>query len=265
MVHAQDEHRIEANRARLAGGRTAADHSRIQDLECELAAVRRYLDLADRHGVRITICHVSSADALELIAEHAHKRGERRVLAEAAPHYWALDRSWLEREDGTLYQMNPALREPEQRARMERALVDADLVDYVATDHAPHTLEEKRRTYGQAPSGVPGVESSLALLWTYGRPHGMTLSRFSALVTHRPSAVYGLGLGDLQPCDPAKVILFDPTRQWTISSDTVRSKCGWTPYDGCVVTGRVEATVLGGNVVYRAPDTAVRTIAPCRS
>ena len=262
MVHAQDEPRIEANRARLGGGQVAADHSRIQDLECELAAVRRYLELSDRHGARITICHVSSADALELIAEHAHRRGERRVFAEVAPHYWALDRSWLERDDGTLFQMNPALREPEQRTRMERSLVDPDLVDYMATDHAPHTLDEKRRPYGQAPSGIPGVETSLALLWTFGRSHGMTLTRFSELITTRACAIYDLADRQLAPGDRADLILFDPERQWTIRSDQVRSRCAWTPYEGWTVTGRVETTILGGSPVYVASGSAVAAPSP---
>ncbi len=262
MVHAQDEHRIEANRARLGGGTVAADHSRIQDLECELAAVRRYLALADRHGARITICHVSSADTLDLLAEHAERRGERRVFAEAAPHYWALDRTWLDRSDGTLYQMNPALREPEQRARIERSLLDPSLVDYVATDHAPHTLVDKRQPYGIAPSGVPGVETSLALLWTFGRRHGMTLERFSELITSRASTIYDLGDSQLAPGSRADLILFDPDREWVIRSSEVRSRCGWTPYEGWTVTGRVEATILGGTPVYVASGSAVAAPSP---
>ncbi len=256
MVHAQDESMIESERARLGKAAQVRDHAVIQTLECELVAVRRYLRLARETGARVTICHISAADTVEEIAEHNARYG-KQVYTETAPHYWRLDLDALAQERGTLFQMNPSLREPEQKVRLARMLLDPDLIDYVATDHAPHTLEEKLRPYGEAPSGIPGVQTSLPLLWDTGLQLGMTPARFAQLTSSRVAEIYRIPhVGSIAVGEPADLIFFDTSSKQVIRSSEMKSKCAWTPYDGVEVTGRVVRTLLRGHTVFEARATS---------
>ncbi|MFH1378248.1 MAG: dihydroorotase family protein [Planctomycetota bacterium] len=257
MVHAQDDAMMKRNAAALYADsshkKSASDHCRIQTADVELSAVERYCRLVDETRARLVVCHISTADAADRIARFNQGRSESdgHIYAETAPHYWTLDSTYLDRPDGTLYQMNPSLREPAQRERLERMLADPSRIDYVATDHAPHTLSEKQQPYGQAPSGVPGVQTMLPLLWDSGQRVGLTAERFVALTSSRASAIFGLGDRSIKVGNRADLVLFDPDAHWVIRNEDQLSKCGWTPYSGRQVRGRVVMTILNGCFVFR--------------
>ncbi len=156
-AHCEDETTVRANAARLAATHDVADHSRIRDHEAAIIATRRAIDLAFRHRHRFHVLHVSTAAETQLVADHRNL-----ITGEACPHHLLFNIDDYARL-GTLVQMNPSLKTRDDSAELWRALADGRL-QVVATDHAPHTLEEKRQPYPASPSGVPAVENSLALM-----------------------------------------------------------------------------------------------------
>ncbi len=154
-AHCEDEKTVRANAARLAGTHDVADHSRIRDHEAAIIATRRAIDLAFRHRHRFHVLHVSTAAETELLRDHRNL-----ITGEACLHHLLLNVDDYARL-GTLVQMNPSLKTREDNAGLWQALADGRL-QVVATDHAPHTLEEKQRPYPASPSGLPAVENSLA-------------------------------------------------------------------------------------------------------
>ncbi|MEO1279931.1 MAG: amidohydrolase family protein, partial [Planctomycetota bacterium] len=158
-AHCEDEPTVQANAARLDGGRTVHDHSRIRDHEAAIRCTTRACDLATRHNHRFHVLHVSTAQELDIIKAHAGV-----VTGEACPHHL-----WFSVDDydrlGTRIQMNPAVKNREDVAALWQGLREGTLCA-VVTDHAPHTLEEKAQPYPKSPSGLPAIENSLALMLT---------------------------------------------------------------------------------------------------
>jgi dihydroorotase len=220
-------------------------HSLRRPPEAEAMAIRRAIDLARTHGTRLHVAHLSTAAGVEMVRD-AKKAGVT-VTCEVAPHHLFLttdDYASL----GTLGKMNPPLRSREHRDALWAGVMDGT-VDCVATDHAPHTLEEKRSGDPlKAPSGVPGVETMLPLLLTVaagGWPHpsgqrSAVSGRFGyddivRLCFENPNRIFKLGK------DGSDTIVVDPEAEWTIRGADLHAKCGWTPFEGWKVTGKVIA------------------------
>ncbi len=156
-AHCEDETTVRANTARFAGTHEVADHSRIRDEQAAVIATRRAIDLAVRHEHRFHVLHVSTgAEARLLVENHG------LITAEACPHHLLFNVDDYPRL-GTLIQMNPSLKTVDDNRALWQALLDGR-IQVIATDHAPHTLEEKQRPYPESPSGLPAVENSLALM-----------------------------------------------------------------------------------------------------
>ena len=185
-AHCEDESTVRANAARLAGTHDVADHSRIRDHQAALIATRRAIDLAYRHHHRFHVLHVSTAAETELLADHRNL-----ITGEACPHHLLLNIDDYARL-GTLAQMNPSLKTADDNRQLWQALADGRL-QVIATDHAPHTLEEKRRPYPDSPSGIPAVENSLALMLNEVHHGRCTLAASGALDVRRPGPRVGHG------------------------------------------------------------------------
>jgi dihydroorotase len=212
---------------------------------CAALDTARALTLAEHLGRRLHICHLSTAHELELV--RAAKARGVRVTCEVTPHHLFLTNE-IEWRMGPLVKMNPPLRSPNDRAALWKHLA---WVDAVATDHAPHTLEEKQVGLAGAPAGVPGLETMLPLLLTAASEGQLLLSDIVRLTSKGPARIFGLARkGNIAPGYDADLVLVDPEKRWTIQSDRLLTKCGWTPFDGWRVKGRVERVYLRGSLVY---------------
>jgi dihydroorotase len=243
-AHCEDEATVRDNAARLDGGRNYTDHSRIRDHRAAVIATRRAVDLAHSYAHRFHVLHVSTADELPIVADH---RG--LITAEVCPHHLLFNTDDYQRL-GSLVQMNPSLKTAEDNAALWRGLADGR-IQVIATDHAPHTLEEKQRPYPHSPSGVPAVENALALMLNAVNEGRCTLRQVVHWMCAAPARVWDIvGKGRIAPGYDADLVLVDMQRRHTIRNAEQLSKCGWSPWDGVTLTGLPVRTWVMGRTVY---------------
>ena len=214
----------------------------------EEALVARDCALALRAGARVNIQHLSSRVSVDII--RAMKGLGASVFAEVTPQHFSLtERAAVER--GTLAKVNPPLREEADRYALIRGLKDGT-IDFIATDHAPHSPEEKARELAQAPSGMIGLETALALgVTNLVRKGHLTMLQLLEKMTVNPARFYKLGCGTLKVGGPADMVIFDERERWTVEAEDFRSKSRNSPFLGMELYGRVHYTICGGRVVFR--------------
>lgn len=243
-AHCEDETTVRANAARLGGGQSYADHSRIRDHAAAVIATRRAVDLARRHRHRFHVLHVSTAEELPIISEHAGL-----VTAEVCPHHLLFNVNDYERL-GSLVQMNPSIKTAADNEALWQGLVSGQL-HVIATDHAPHTLEEKQQPYPRSPSGVPAVENSLALLLNAVHEGRCTLEQVVHWMCEAPARVWDIvNKGRIAPGYDADLVLVDLHRRHTIRNEDQLTKCGWSPWNGATLTGLPVRTWVMGRTVF---------------
>lgn len=243
-AHCEDETTVRANRDAINGGSTFADHSRIRDERAAVIAVKRALDLAFRHNHRFHVLHVSTAAETELLRDH---RG--LITGEACPHHLLFNVDDYARL-GSLVQMNPSIKTAADNAALWNALRQG-LLQVVATDHAPHTLEEKRQPYPKSPSGLPAVENSLALMLDSIHQGRCTLEQVVHWMCDAPARVWDMvGKGRIAPGYDADLVLVDLNLEQTIRNDEQETKCRWSPWDGVTLKGWPVRTWVLGRTVY---------------
>lgn len=259
-AHCEDETTVRTNATALGGGRTVADHSRIRDHRAAEIATRRAIDLAVRHRHRFHVLHVSTAQEAELLAE-AHGL----ITAEVCPHHLFFNVDDYPRL-GTRVQMNPSIKTTADNTALWQALLDGR-IQLIATDHAPHTLEEKAQPYPRSPSGLPAVENSLALMLDQVVHERCTLEQVVRWMCEAPARVWDLvGKGRIEEGGDADLVLVDLAKTATIHDGEQVSKCRWSPWEGVSLTGwpvrtwvlgrtvfcdgKLDATVRGSEVVF---------------
>lgn len=212
--------------------------------EAEISLVERDLKLALETNACVNIQHISTREAVELVRQA--KRTGSNIHAEATPHHFTLTQEAV-LEYGTLAKMNPPLREEEDRQAIIRGLVDGT-IDIIATDHAPHTAEEKAKPITEAPSGIIGLETALALGITHLVEEGyLTMKQLLALMSLNPAGMYHLEAGYLAENGPADVILIDTAAE-VIPGDYA-SKSANTPFTGWKLRGKVHTAICAGKIV----------------
>jgi dihydroorotase len=217
----------------------------------EVSIVERDVQLAQQFpGARLHVAHLSTADALKAVRRG--KRSKAHVTCEVTPHHFTLTDESIG-EYNTNFKMNPPLRSASDREALLVALADGT-VDAVATDHAPHALHEKQVEFERAPFGITGLETALGLAITrLHRDKRIPLSRIVELFTSGPARVFGLrGRGSLARGSFADVTIFDPKKRWRFDATKSRSKSHNTPFNGWQLIGKVVATIVSGEIVYRA-------------
>ncbi|MGN1204827.1 MAG: dihydroorotase [Lachnospiraceae bacterium] len=213
--------------------------------EAEIDLVRRDLQIALRTGAEIDIQHISTKEAVELVRE-AKKKGSN-IHAEATPHHFTLTEDAVITY-GSLAKMNPPLREESDRRAIIEGLKDGT-IDMIATDHAPHSSEEKEKLLTEAPSGIIGLETALPLSITELVETGeMTLMSVLERLTTGPASLYHLQAGYVKEGGPADLVLFDPQKEYTIEEFVSKSKN--SPFLGRKVRGEVYFTICAGKIVY---------------
>lgn len=215
------------------------------DRQAEIVMVRRDLELALKTGTSIVIQHISAAESVELVRQAKKKGGN--IHAEATPHHFSMTQEDAIRF-GTLAKMNPPLREEVDRLAILEGLRDGT-IDIIATDHAPHAAGEKALPIEKAPSGIIGLETSLALGLMYlVKPGYLTLSGLIRCMSENPAKLYGLDAGYLAAGGPADLALFDETESWTPTR--FFSKSQNSPFLHRTLCGKVKYTICQGQVVY---------------
>lgn len=244
-VHAEDETMIRKRTDILSvKSRRPDDYGRARPREAAEKSVRDILAIQQRTGCQLHVCHVSTKEELTLLNNRP-----RNVSFEVTPHHLLLDEGDYKRLK-SFGKVNPPLRTKSDRLTLWRALQDG-VVDCVATDHAPHRQEEKEAGIWEAPAGLPGVETTLPLLLTHVHRRNLTFQRFVEVTAAGPARIFGLAnKGAIAPGYDADLAIVDPAREWTVCADEMHSKCGWTPYEGFDVRGKVTHTLVRGHLVY---------------
>ncbi|MDM3843894.1 MAG: dihydroorotase [Aphanizomenon gracile PMC638.10] len=244
-VHAEDQGRINQRKQEFAGITDPAIHSQIQDNLAALLATQLALKLSKKYQRRLHILHMSTAEEAELLREDKPSW----VTAEVTPQHLLLNTSAYA-TIGTLAQMNPPLRSPHDNQVLWQALRDG-IIDFIATDHAPHTLEEKAQTYPNTPSGMPGVETSLPLMLTAAMDGKCTVAQVVQWMSKAVAVAYGIpNKGEITPGYDADLVLVDLKNYHEVKREEVVSKCGWNSFEGWNLTGWPVTTIVGGEIVY---------------
>ena len=214
--------------------------------EAEYSLIARDLEIAMKTGVILNIQHISTKEGVALIRE-AKKRG-KNIHAEATPHHFSLTEE-AAITYGTLAKMNPPLREEEDRRAIIEELRDGT-IDIIATDHAPHSKEEKERPLTEAPSGIIGLETALPLALTnlVGK-EGFSIADIITLMSCNPAKLYGLKAGTLSVGSAADIVIFDATQ--VRKAGNYVSKSQNSPFTGMDLTGVVKYTIVNGEIVYQ--------------
>lgn len=244
-VHAEDQARIRDRRQQFAGITDPAIHSQIQDNQAALLATQLALKLSKKYQRRLHILHLSTAEEAELLRQDK----PAWVTAEVTPQHLLLNTDAYAKI-GTLAQMNPPLRSSHDNEVLWQALKDG-VLDFIATDHAPHTLEEKAQPYPNSPSGMPGVETSLPLMLTQAMQGHCTIAQVARWMSTNVAKAYGIpDKGSIAPGYDADLVLVDCQTYRPVLREELLTKCGWSPFEGWSLTGWSVFTIVGGQVVY---------------
>ncbi|WP_026519067.1 dihydroorotase [Butyrivibrio sp. FCS006] len=215
--------------------------------EAEISMVKRDIEIARKTGATIVVQHISAAESVDLIRQA--RREWVKVFAEATPHHFTLTEDAV-RKHGTLAKMNPPLRLESDRQAIIEGLRDGT-IDMIATDHAPHSKEEKEKSFKDAPSGITGLETSLALgIRELVKPGHLSLMELLSSMSAKPAALYGLEAGAIRVGDNADLIIFNPDEEWVF--DKSLSKASNTPFLGEKLPGKIFFTICRGQIVYKA-------------
>jgi dihydroorotase len=213
----------------------------------EAALVKRDCALARESGARVHFQHLSCGESVDIL-RLAKRSGGARLSAELTPHHFSLTEDAVS-DHGTLAKVNPPLRTEQDRQALIAGLKDGT-IDLIATDHAPHAAEEKARPFAEAPSGVIGLETALALgITKLVLPGHLSLGELIGKMTAAPAALYGLEAGFLAEGGPADIALIDRDETWTVAG--FASKSANSPFVGEKLTGRVKLVISAGNIVYQ--------------
>ncbi|MCW0181692.1 MAG: dihydroorotase [Zavarzinia sp.] len=249
-IHAEDEARLKERRA-IADSGDVGDHCNWRDPVSALMATKRAVAIARRHGRRIHILHVTTAEEMAFLGQH-----KDLVTVETTPQHLTLAAPEAYRRLGTYAQMNPPIREAHHRAGLWEA-VRAGIVDVIGSDHAPHTAEEKAKPYPNSPSGMPGVQTLLPLLLDHAAKGALTLERVVDLTSAGAQRIFGLAAkGRIAVGYDADLTLIDLAATREITADWLASRCGWSPFEGDTVTGWPMATIIRGHVVMQDGEVA---------
>jgi dihydroorotase len=240
VVHAEDEQSL-----RYFAALHPRDHNQARPALSAQIAVSRALAIAEKTGRALHIAHTTTARELELIRE-AKQKGVH-VTCEVTPLHLFLSEEDQHRL-GNFGKVNPPLRSASDRAALWTYL---DTIDTIATDHAPHTRAEKNQPYEQAPSGMPGVQTMLPLLLTAASEGKVTLNEIVKRCVVHPACIFGLKTkGALEIGKDADIVLVNPDVEYELTDEQMLSKCGWTPFAGRKIRGRIEQVFLRGSPAY---------------
>lgn len=250
-THCEDEKTIRENfaAAKLKFGENIplSYHPIIRSAEACYLSSSLAVELAKKHNTRLHILHISTAKETSLF--EIKPLAEKRITAEACIHHlWFCDEDY-ERK-GNFIKWNPAIKSSNDRAAIWKALLE-NRIDIIATDHAPHTLEEKQQPYISAPSGGPLVQHSLVAMLEFYHQQKITLAQIVEKMCHAPATIFQIEKrGYIRENYFADLVLVDLDKPWKVEKSTILAHCGWSPFEGETFQSSVTHTFVNGNLVY---------------
>ena len=251
-VHCEDEQTIRTNSAKMKAeygeDLPIRFHPVIRNDEACYKSSSMAIELAKKHDTRLHILHISTAKETALFRNDIPLK-EKKITAEACIHHlWFDERSYDEK--GTLIKWNPAVKSLKDKEAIWSALLD-DRIDIIATDHAPHTLEEKQNTYFKAPSGGPLVQHALVAMLEFYHQGKVSLEWIVTKMCHAPADCFQLKeRGFIREGFYADLVVVDPNKPWTVTKQNILYQCAWSPFEGTVFKSSVSKTFVNGNLVY---------------
>ncbi len=223
-------------------------HPEIRSREACYASSSKAIEMAKKCDTRLHVLHISTQEELELFRNDI-PHTEKRITAEACVHHmWFSDEDYDEK--GTLIKWNPAVKTKADRDAIFQAVLD-DRIDVIATDHAPHTLEEKQNPYTSAPSGGPLIQHSLVAMLELVRREKITIEKVIEKMAHNVADLFDLQeRGYIREGYFADLVLVDLNDPWTVAKENILYKCGWSPFEGTTFHAKVKKTFVNGNLVY---------------
>jgi dihydroorotase len=250
-VHCEDDIIIRKNinryREEYGDNISASLHPMIRSREACLSSSSYAVRLASEYNTRLHILHLSTADEIRLLDNRVPPE-QKRITAEACIHHLWFDDSYYEKM-GNLIKWNPAIKSAYDR----KALLDGinrNSIDVVATDHAPHTLIEKRNKYSESPSGGPLIQHSLVAMLELWHNKILSLEKIAEMMCHNPAIIFNVKeRGFIREGYKADLCLVDPDNPWKVSKENILYKCGWSPFEGVVFRSKIIKTIVNGNIV----------------
>lgn len=226
-------------------------HPKIRTAEACFKSSAKAVELASKFGTRLHVLHLSTAEEMKLFS--SGKVADKHITAEVCVHHlWFDEHDYISK--GNLIKWNPAIKSAADKAALWEAL-RADKIDVVATDHAPHTLQEKEHSYFKAPSGGPLVQHSLTAMLEMSRKGLISVEKVIEKMCHAPADLFRIDRrGYIREGYYADLVLVDPAQSWVVSPENILYKCGWSPFDGMEFSHQVMATFVNGNLVYANGD-----------
>lgn len=249
-VHAEDEEMIRQAKLDYAQSRDVHDHPKIRSAEAALRATQVAVGLSQKYGRRLHVLHLTTAEEAEFLRVQKAASPPGLISAEVCPQHFLLKAPEAYDRLGTYAQMNPPIRDARHGAALWQALRDG-VIDCIATDHAPHTREEKDKGYPESPSGMPGVETSFPLLLNQVSQGLCSPMEVAKWMCEKPCELYGMvGKGRIEVGYDADLVLVDMNLERTIRDGEMQTKVGWTPYHGWTTRGWPVMTLVHGHMVY---------------
>lgn len=252
-VHCEDEATIRSNTEKYIkqyGEDIPVEcHPLIRSEEACYLSSSMAIELAKKTGARLHVFHLSTAKETELFTNKIPLE-KKKITAEVCIHHlWFSDEDYAEK--GSLIKWNPAVKRPADREGLWKALLD-NRIDVVATDHAPHTWDEKQQKYLKCPSGGPLVQHALPAMFEMHLRGKLTVEALVEKMCHNPAKLFQIEKrGFLKPGHYADMVLVDTTSPWTVNKDNILYQCGWSPFEGANFKSRITHTFVNGKLIYK--------------
>jgi dihydroorotase len=251
-AHCEDEpiirHNMEIYREKYGEDVPVKMHPLIRSREACFKSSSHAVNLAKEYNTRLHILHLSTADELKLFSNDV-PLSEKRITGEVCVHHLWFEETSYETL-GSLIKWNPAIKTAFDRDALING-VNTNLIDIVATDHAPHTLEEKNNTYFKSPSGGPLIQHTLNIMLELWHRKIFTLEKIVEMMCHNPAILFNIRKrGYIRKGYKADLVLVDPSSPWSVSKENILYKCGWSPFEGTAFQTKVVKTIINGTIVY---------------
>ncbi len=222
-------------------------HGKIRSAEACYKSSSLAVSLAKKHNSRLHVLHLTTEKEMELFEAGPIKN--KRITAEVCVHHLFFNDSQYD-EKGSHIKWNPAIKTQTDQLALQKSLV-AGKLDIIATDHAPHTLEEKNNPYVKAPSGGPLVQHALMTLFDFVKDGWLTVEEIAEKTAHNPASIYQVkDRGYIKEGYYADLVVIDPDSPWTVNKENIAYKCGWSPFEGHTFSAKIKQTFLNGKCVY---------------
>lgn len=251
-VHCEDERIIKENiakaKAQYGEEVSMSEHPKIRSTEACFKSSSLAVALAKKHNTRLHIFHISTEKEIELLTNKVPLK-DKRITAEVCIHHlWFDETNYTEKN--TLIKWNPAVKKESDKNALFQALLD-DKLDVIATDHAPHTLEEKNNNYFNAPSGGPLVQHALPAMLEFFKRGEINIEKVVEKMCHNPAICFKIeNRGFIREGYFADLVLVDLNNRWQVKKDNILYKCGWSPFEGETFNTKITHTLINGHIAY---------------